>query len=241
MSAAEGVESMSTVEWPERRVLPPLVPGQRLDQATFHERYAAMPPETRAELIGGVVYMPSPLRGDHGDTSELISGWLFTYRLKTPGVRASADATTKLGAFGEPQPDRSLRIPEELGGQTRIIDGYIVGAPELIVEISRTSRAVDLGPKKADFDRAGVLEYVVVELDPNQVHWFSLQEGRYEKLPPGEDGLFRSRVFPGLWLDPKALFAGDAGQLVADVERGAATAEHTAFAARLAAARNHHA
>ena len=43
-------------------VLPPLVAGQHLDQPTFHERYEAMPPETWAELVGGVVYMPSPVR-----------------------------------------------------------------------------------------------------------------------------------------------------------------------------------
>ena len=40
--------------------------GQILDQPTFHERYEAMPPSTRAELVGGVVQMPSPLRSDHG-------------------------------------------------------------------------------------------------------------------------------------------------------------------------------
>ena len=38
-----------------------LVEGQRLDQPTFHALYEAMPPGTRAELIDGVVYMPSPL------------------------------------------------------------------------------------------------------------------------------------------------------------------------------------
>ena len=53
---------MSTVDRPKARTLPPLVAGQQLDQPTFHERYEAMPPETRAELVGGVVYMPSPLR-----------------------------------------------------------------------------------------------------------------------------------------------------------------------------------
>ena len=38
-----------------------LVEGQRLDQPTFHALYEAMPPGTRAELIDGVVYMPSPV------------------------------------------------------------------------------------------------------------------------------------------------------------------------------------
>jgi hypothetical protein len=58
---------MSTLERPNRDVLPPLEAGQRLDRATFHERYETMPPGTRAELVGGVVYMPSPLGIEHGE------------------------------------------------------------------------------------------------------------------------------------------------------------------------------
>jgi hypothetical protein len=67
---------MSTVDQPRKAALPSLIPGQRLDQPTFHERYEAMPPETRAELVGGVVYMPSPLSYDHGDTESNVSYWL---------------------------------------------------------------------------------------------------------------------------------------------------------------------
>jgi Uma2 family endonuclease len=227
---------MSTIERPDRQVLPPLVAGQRLDQPTFHERYAAMPSGTWAELIGGVVHIPSPLGGDHAETSEDIAGWLFLYRRATPGVRGTGNATTKLGNFGEPQPDSSLRIPEELGGQTLIVDGYLAGPPELVVEVARSSRTIDLGPKKADYERASVREYVVVELDPDRVHWFVRRDGRFVELAPGPDGLFRSEVFPGLWLDPSPLFAGDLNGLVAALERGLATPEHAEFVARPTAA-----
>ncbi len=121
---------MSTVKRARRRTLPPLESGQHLDQPTFHERYEAMPPQTRAELVGGVVYMPSPVSDDHGEPDNDVSGWLFHYKLFTPGVRSPNDATVKLGPAGEPQPDCQLRIPAELGGQTRIDrEGYITGAP----------------------------------------------------------------------------------------------------------------
>src|SRR5262249_47191641 len=195
---------------PDACVLPPLVAGQRLDQPTFHERYEAMPPETRAELVGGVVYMPSPLRNDHGSTSEDISGWLVQHKRGTPGGQSSANATTKLGDEGEPQPDSQLRIPESAGGLTRIdVDGYITGPPELVIEVARSSRPFDLGAKKGDYERAGVLEYLVVGLDPDQVYWFIRREGRFEDLPPGPDGIFRSEAFPGLWLEPRALYDQD--------------------------------
>ena len=228
---------MSVVERPERLAPPPLVAGQRLDQVTFHERYEAMPPETRAELVGGVVYMPSPLRDSHGETDKDVSYWLGHYKRFTRGVRSPNNVTVKLGPKGESQPDTQLRIPAELGGQSHLdAGGYITGPPELIVEIGLSSRRFDLGPKKDDYERAGVLEYLFVGLAPNEIRWFVRRDGRFVELPPGPDGILRSEVFPGLWLDPRALFFEELDGVIAVLERGLATPEHAAFAARLAGA-----
>jgi hypothetical protein len=230
---------MSTVERAQpKTLLKPLVAGQRLAQPTFHKRYEAMPPETRAELVGGFVYMPSPLRQDHGKEDRNIGGWLFYYQMCTPGVDGEDNATVKLDRKGEPQPDCQLRIPKELGGRTSVDDdGYITGAPELVAEIARSSRHFDLNAKKTDYERAGVLEYVVVELEPNRVHWFIRRRDRFEDLPPGPDGIYRSEVFPGLWLDSAALFAEDRRRLIRVLKRGLRTPEHAAFKAKLAEAR----
>jgi Uma2 family endonuclease len=229
---------MSTVDRPRVAALPLLVPGQRLDQPTFHERYEAMPPETRAELVGGVVYMPSPMRTDHGKTSYLVAGWLCHYQLHTSGVEGADGATVKLDSEGEPQPDCQLFIPAELGGQSAIDEaGYMTGAPELIIEVARSSRTYDLGAKKADYERAGVREYLVVALDPDRIHWFIRRGDHFGDLDPGPDGVFRSQVFPGLWLDPVALYDNDLSRLIGVLDQGLGTPEHTAFAARLAEAR----
>jgi hypothetical protein len=230
------VEIMSTVEQRiQPKTVPPLVDGQFLDQPTFHKLYEAMPPETRAELVGGVVYMPSPVSVDHGEEDNDIGGWLFNYKVSTPGVSGANNATVKLDRTGEPQPDCQLRIPKELGGQTSIDDdGYVAGAPELVAEIARSSRHFDLNAKKNDYERAGVLEYVVVELDPDRVHWFIRRGDHFEELPPGHDGIFRSEVFPGLWLDAKALFAQDRRRLIRVLNQGLRTPEHKAFTAKLA-------
>jgi Uma2 family endonuclease len=228
---------MSTVQRPDQRVLPRLEAGQRLDQRTFHERYEAMPPGTRAELIGGVVHMPSPMREDHGEKSREVSGWLLHYQRFTRGIRGADNVTVNLGDFGEPQPDGILSIPEALGGLSRTdAHGYRSGPPELVVEVARSTRAIDLGSKKRDYEQAGVPEYVVIELDSDRVHWFTLREGQYIEHPPGPDGIFRSLVFPGLWLDAAALFLGDLDGLIGTLDRGLATPEHAAFAARLAGA-----
>ena len=228
---------MSKLDRPETKTLPPLVDGQRLDRATFHERYEAMPPHTRAELVGGVVYMPSPLGNDHSERDVELSYWLGHYKRFTPGVRAAQNATTQFDNYGEPQPDLQLRIPEELGGQSRIVGGYVVGPPELIVEVSKTSRKYDLVAKKADYERAGVREYLFVGLDPQEIRWFKREKDRFVDLVPGPDGVFRSEVFPGLWFDHRAFFAEDVEAMIAILELGLATPEHAAFVQRLAGAK----
>ncbi|MFO0949853.1 MAG: Uma2 family endonuclease [Isosphaeraceae bacterium] len=226
---------MSTVDRPAPHspAVPPLVEGQRLDRATFHERYLAMPPDVRAELVAGVVSMPSPLGYEHGALDSNVSDWLGLYRCSTPGLGKALNATTILGDRTEVQPDLLLRLPEALGGTSRIEGGYVVGPPELVVEVARTSRALDLGPKKDEYEQAGVSEYLFVGIDPDEVRWFARRDGRFTPLQAGPDGLLRSQVFPGLWLDPVTLLRGDLNALVAALDRGLASPEHAAFVARL--------
>jgi len=196
-----------------------------------------MPPETKAELVGGVVYMPSPVGLDHADEDDDLALWYGLYKRSTKGLCSGKNATVILGEFGEVQPDGHLRIPEELEGQTRTEGRYIVGAPELVVEIAQSSRDYDLNEKKADYERAGVLEYLVVELDRHRIHWFILRDERFASLRPGRDGIYRSKVFPGLWLDPAALFARDLDRLIQVLEQGLASPEHAKFVAKLAKAK----
>jgi Uma2 family endonuclease len=225
---------MSTVERAQPpKTLPPLEAGQHLDQPTFHERYEAMPDDTWAELVGGVVYMPSPVRNEHSEPDDDVAYWLGHYKRYTKGLRSGKNATVILDVSAEVQPDGHLRIPQALGGQTRIERGFIVGAPELVVEIARSSRHYDLNEKKGDYERAGVREYLVIELDPNRIHWFIRGRNRFRKLRPGPDGIYRSEVFPGLWLDPEALYDEDLDRLIEVLEQGLATPEHAAFAAEL--------
>jgi Uma2 family endonuclease len=215
-----------------------LVEGQRLDQPTFHALYEAMPPGTRAELINGVVLMPSPVGPAHGRAQVPAIAWLSYYVESTPGVEAMDNASTALGLKSEPQPDALLRILPEYGGRTRTERRFVHGVPELLVEIAHASRFTDLGPKFEDYERVGVLEYVVRTIEPDEVYWFVLRRGRFVDLLPGPDRIYRSEVFPGLWLDPAALLAGDTRRLRAVLDLGCATAEHAAFVAQLAAARN---
>jgi Uma2 family endonuclease len=221
---------MSTVEGPKAgAVIPPLVEGQRLDQPTFHARYEAMPPGTRAELIDGVVHMPSPVGSKHGEAHVPIIVWLAMYARRTPGTTVLDNATAILGWKSEVQPDAQLRLEPESGGRTRIERGFVTGPPELVVEVAHSTRYVDLGPKLDEYERAGVREYVVRTIQPAEVLWHAVVDGRLREVAPDADGLLRSRGFPGLWLDPKAFLSGDLDALLATLDLGLASEEHAAF------------
>jgi Uma2 family endonuclease len=212
----------------------PLEPGDCLDQETFHARYEAMPEHVKAELIEGVVYMPSPLKIDHGEVHGEVIAWLTLYKAATPGTRVADNATTILGPFSEPQPDAILLVSPEYGGQTRInTQRYLVGSPELLAEVALSSQAYDLHAKRRDYERAGVQEYVVVLLREQRIVWFVRREGSFAELEPGPDGIFRSEFFGGLWLDPAALLRCDTLRVHEVLRQGLASPDHAHFLARL--------
>jgi Uma2 family endonuclease len=192
----------------------------------------------KAELIDGVVYVPSPVRHRlHGEPHSYVTGWLVLYKAHTSGVQVSDNSTVRLDLDNEPQPDALLLIAPERGGQTHLSqDGYIEGAPELVVEVASSSVSYDLHTKLHVYRRNGVREYVVWRVLDEAVDWFVLREGQYTRLQPGADGLFRSEVFAGLWLDAAALVREDVATVLSAVQQGLASAEHAAFVARLRAA-----
>ena len=215
-------------------VAQPLVVGQRLKRDEFLRRWEAMPEVKLAELIGGLVYMSSPVSSAHGTHNSLVIAWLVHYAARTPGCEA-ANERTWLMLEDVPQPDADLRILPEHGGQSRVEGVYGAGAPELTAEICLSSASYDLGPKLELYRAAGVQEYVAVILGESRVLWQRLVEGKYLYLEPAPDGLLRSLVFPGLWLDPQALLALNGARVLDVLGQGVASIEHQEFVRALAA------
>ena len=217
-----------------KKDLPLLVNGDHLDQKTFHERYEAMP-EVRAELIGGVVYVSSPQKPRHGYHHRKLARLTDEYVEETPGIDGYVNTTSILGPDAEPQPDGCLLILPEYGGQTWLDDkGYMAGAPEWVGEISDSTESIDLNRKKLDYEKAGVREYMVAAVRTNQLFWFIRRRGKFKPLPEGADGIIRSEVLPGFWLDADAFLKRDSKRLLAALRQGLASAEHAAFVAKLA-------
>jgi Uma2 family endonuclease len=216
--------------------VPPLVAGDKLTRAEFLRRWEAHPEIKNAELIGGIVYMASPVSVEHGDMDGDVGTWLGTYKAATPGTASGHNKTSFL-LEDMPQPDLNLRILPEFGGSSFVKGRYLTGIPELLAEICRPSTTHDLHVKLDLYQAAKVPEYLAILLFEREIRWHVLVNDRYQTLTPDADGLLRSRTFPGLWLDGNALLAGNTQQVLTRLQEGLNSAEHKDFVAKLAASR----
>jgi Uma2 family endonuclease len=214
---------------------PPLENGDRLTRDEFERRYSAMPQGKKAELIEGVVHMPSPIRiHQHGRPHAHLIGWLFHYVAHTPHVDLGDNTTVRLDLDNEPQPDVVLLVEPAHGGNVRIgQDGYIEGAPELVAEVAASSVSIDLHDKFRVYRRNQVREYLVWRVQDRAIDWFVLREGDYRRLEPNADGVLQSEVFPGLWLDAAALIRGDLAKVLEVLQRGLQVPAHSEFVNRM--------
>jgi len=214
---------MTAVRSPALNLAPALSldSGDRLTRDEFHQRYCTRTDIKKAELIQGVVYVASPLRtAQHGIPHATVIGWLFAYVSPHAGLRVSDNATVFLGPDSEVQPDACLIATPTRGGNARLTDdGYITGAPELVVEIAASSASYDLHDKLEAYREAGVPEYIVWRTVDQAFDWFELHDGIYVRREPDAKGVIESRLFPGLRLNVTKLLAGDNTGVLAELRR----------------------
>ena len=170
----------------------------------------------------------------HGHPHTRIVAWLANYETDTPGVEAGDNSSIRLDLDNEPQPNSFLFILPASGGQARISDDdYIEWAQDLVADVSSSSVSIDLGKKFHVYRRDAVREYVVWRVLDRQVDGYVNRGGRFERVDPPADGVFRSEVFPGLWLDAAALVLNDRKAVQAALQQGLDSPEHAEFVARL--------
>jgi len=200
--------------------VPALESGDRLTRDEFHRIYSLRPDIKKAELVEGIVYVASPLRSDsHGEPHADVLLWLGTYRLASPGVRVSDNATVLLDVGNEVQPDAVVWRDGQ--GARLTDDGYIEGTPSLIVEVAASSASYDLHDKKEAYRRSGVPEYVVWRTLNGAIDWFRLDPatGEYVTVQPDERGVIESVTFPGLRLAVPKLLDGDLAGVLAELQK----------------------
>ena len=188
--------------------------GDRLTRVEFHRRYCTRPDIKKAELIQGVVYVASPTRSrQHGKPHSLMDGWLNVYAARDPDLAVDSNSTVFMDD-SEVQPDACL-YRRSAGRVRETDDGYLEGAPDLIVEVSASSRSYDLHDKLYLYQQMGVLEYIVWQTEDERITWFRLREGRYVPIEPDERGIIESETFPGLRLNVAAMLAADRAAVLA--------------------------
>jgi len=208
--------------------------GDTMSQVDFHRAYKLMPDGYKAELVGGIVFEPSPLGYPHGTSHVRLSYLLESYVIATPGVECADNATVILSDEDEVQPDLVLRVNDQSGGQSNVED-YIQGAPELVAEVAHSSRAIDLHRKKERYRKTGVSEYIVLVLEPYRLFWFDLQQN--VELQADRFGVFRSAIFPGLWIHANGLLKLDHELTSGALNAGLESTEHKDFVTLLASRR----
>jgi hypothetical protein len=235
MTANRVTSPVRTLMRPAIAGIPPLRNGDHLTVEEFLRRYNAMPDLKKAELIEGVVYMSSAVSINHGGPHGAFMAWAGFYWMSTAGTQLLDNTTVRLD-LGEncPQPDGCLRILPEFGGQSKTgADNYVQGSPELAGEIAVSSVSYDLHEKLHAYQRNGVKEYLVWCVEDLSIDWFVLRDATFHPLAD-RHGIFKSKVFPGLWLDGIAMLEGDMAKVLKVAQAGIASDEHRRFVVRLA-------
>ena len=192
---------------------PALESGDRMDAEEFRWRYSLRPDMKKAELIDGVVYVASPVHiRNHGAPHFDLIVALGAYVTRTPGVIGADSSSIRLATNpgiageGEPQPDILLYWDSDHGGSAEFdAEGWLVSAPDLVAEVSYSSKSYDLYGKKDLYRRIGVREYISWQVEDGRIDWWQLVDGEFVPLKADGAGVIHSIVFPGLSLDVLAL------------------------------------
>lgn len=85
------------------------------------------------------------------------------------------------------------------------------------------------------YRRNGIPEYLVWQVTENRIDWWELRSRAYVPLETDPQGIIKSRIFPGLWLDRAAFLRQDFPRVIAVLQQGMQTPEYRAFGDRLLA------
>jgi len=154
----------------------------------------------KADLIDGVIYMASP---DNVDANR-INGWLHTLvsvfaRKRKLGEVFISRVACRLDDHNAPEPDILFVSVKH---KARIRRGGIAGSPDAAWEIvSPDSVERDYEKKWEQYERFKIPEYWIVDELEKKVTLLRLdRQGKYRPIAP-RNGVLRSRVLKGFWLD----------------------------------------
>jgi Uma2 family endonuclease len=136
-----------------------------------------------------------PTGSAHGQDNSLLAAMINFYgAIKNFAFVSFVNTSFRKSGERECQPDLAYYIDAEVQRPTKNnqpVDVDIWGAPTLAIEISATSLSEDLGDKRLLYERLGVREYWVVDVQAAKMIAFRVKNG-------GSCQIQASLVLPGL-------------------------------------------
>ncbi len=136
-----------------------------------------------------------PIGSSHSQDNYIISNLISLYAtVKSIRIKGLTNCSFRQPNVREFQPDLAFYIGNEFNFPPRNnspINLSEFNAPNLVIEFGATSLNDDLGRKRLLYDRAGIQEYWVVDVNSNTVIAFSISDGRSGTVQ-------ESLVLPGL-------------------------------------------
>ncbi len=184
------------------------VPGPRQGHWTY-DHYATLPDDgQRYEIVDGVLYMapPSPSGFHQGAVNLLVTYLTIHVQFVGLGRVYSAPFDVELAPNTVVQPDVFVLLKES---SSKFTPSRVVGAPELVIEVSSPRTVVhDLHRKYVAYAAAGVKEYWIVDPAAHTIEVLILENGEYHSAGvfSGEDTL-PSQVVPNFPVQVQQFFA----------------------------------
>lgn len=157
------------------------IPGPNQGDWTSNE-YVTLPNDgKRYEIANGVLLMTPTPTGYHQKTIGEVSFYLQSHiKLAGRGLVIQAPCIVELSAKDVFQPDILVVMNTH---RDRVQEKRVVGAPDLVVEVSDSSTAAfDRLTKYDTYEYTGVLEYWLLNLERHTVEIFALNGDEYHSL-----------------------------------------------------------
>lgn len=176
---------------------------------TYDEYLSAFDEMAHTEWVNGkaIVFMPPNIQ--HQRVVRflflLLGYFVALYKL---GEVLTAPVEMRLSPEGSAREPDLLFVAQE--HRARITPQRIEGPADLVVEIiSPESAARDRSDKFDEYQQAGVREYWIVDPRPGleRIDFWALDEQEKYRAIPMLQGICRSTVLPGFWLDSNWLWA----------------------------------
>jgi Uma2 family endonuclease len=183
------------------------MPGPGQGRWTYKD-YVALPDDGhRYEIVDGLLYMaPSP-----NEWHQTTAGRLFRYL--SAYIEDSGLGRVYIAPFDVELDPKTVVQPDVIvvlnPNRDRITESRIIGAPDLVVEVSSPgSVGYDREKKQSAYARAGVLEYWIADPWSRTVEVLTLEAGAYRSLGVYEGkAVLPSQVVPDFLVHVEQFFA----------------------------------